>query len=58
MASTPSLAFAVLDFLGSSASTSKMSVTLNPVKTEARARTAWAPTAALAQQDTMDRTVR
>lgn len=58
MASTPSLAVAVLDFMGCSVNTSKTSVTLNPVKMEAPARTAWAPTAALAQQDTTDRTVR
>lgn len=58
MTSTPSLAVALLGFMGRSVNTSKMSVTLNPVKMEAPARTAWEPTAALAQQDTTDRTVR
>lgn len=58
MTSTPSLAVAALDFMGRSVNMSKMSATLNPVKMEAPAWTAWAPTAALALQDTMDRTVR
>lgn len=58
MISTPSLADAVLDFTGHSVNMSKMSVTLNRVKMEASALMAWAPTAAPAQQDTVDRTVR
>lgn len=58
MTSTPFLAVAILDFMGHSVKMSKMNATLNRVKMEAPALTAWAPTAALAQQDTMDRTVR
>lgn len=58
MTSTAFLAIAILDFMGNSAKKSKMNVTLNRVKMEAPALMAWAPTAALAQQDTMARTVR
>lgn len=58
MISTPSLAVAALDFMGHSVNMSKMSVTLNRVKMEAPALMAWAPTAAPAQRDTTDRTVR
>lgn len=46
MTSTPSLADAVLVFTGRSVSTRKMSVTLSPVRMEAPALMAWAPTAA------------
>lgn len=44
--STPSLAVAVLVFTGHSVSTSRMSVILSPVRTEAPALMAWEPTAA------------
>lgn len=44
--STPSLAVAVLVFTGHSVSTSRMSVILSPVRTEAPALMAWVPTAA------------
>lgn len=58
MISTPSLAAATLAFTGLSVNMSKTSVTLNPVKMEAPALMAWAPTAAPALPDTVDRTVR
>lgn len=46
MTSTPSRAAAVLVFTGHFVSTSVMSAILNPVRTDAPALTAWAPTAA------------
>lgn len=58
MISTPFLAVALLDFMEHSVNMSKMSVTLNRVRMEAPALMAWAPTAAPAQHDTMDKTVR
>lgn len=58
MISTPSLAVAVLVFTGHSVSSSRMSATLSPVRMEAPVLMAWAPTAAPAPLDTMDRTAR
>lgn len=58
MTSTPSLAAAVLVFMGRFVSTSRMSATLSPVRMEGPALMAWELIAAPALWDTMDRTVR
>lgn len=57
-ATTAFLAIAALVFMGNSVSLSTTNATLSPVRTEASAQTAWAPTVAPALWDTMDRTVR
>lgn len=58
MTSTPSLAAAVLVFTGCFVSTSKTSVTPNPVRMEGPALMAWECIAAPAQWGTMARTAR